>query len=47
MKKNYLLQKKRLDYKHAKKYSRELNNSGYFSKIICDHNRIKMISRLY
>ena len=30
-----------MDYKHAKKYSRELNNSGYFSKVICDHNRIK------
>ena len=37
----FVTEKKDWFYKHAKKYSHELNKKGYFSKVICDHNKIK------
>ena len=37
----FVTEKKDWFYKYAEKYSIELNNKGYFSKVICDHNKIK------
>jgi methionyl-tRNA formyltransferase len=37
----FVTEKKDWFYKHALKYSHELNIRGYSSKVICDHNKIK------